>query len=240
MTSPELFAGLVMGLMGSGHCGAMCGGIAAALGGSTDSKARVLAFHLGRVGSYTLIALLLGGALAAAGSAMPILLVAMRMLAGLLLIAMGLYIANWWPGIRRLESLGAPLWSKLQPLTRKLIPPSNVGAAIALGGLWGWLPCGLVYSALAWSVTAGSADQAALRMLAFGLGTVPAMLALSLAANQLHQLLQKQLTRRLAGAALIVFGCWTLAHPVSMLANEGGGHEHHSGVMAHPNQPSAT
>lgn len=232
MTSAELLTGLTLGLMGSGHCGAMCGGIAAALGSSAEGKqnyAKLFAFHAGRVTSYVLIALLFGSFLAVLKEHAPMVSMILRLVAGLLLVAMGLYIAGWWPGISMLEKAASPLWRKLQPMTKSLIPPANSGSALLLGGLWGWLPCGLVYSALAWSITAGSAPESALRMLSFGLGTLPAMLGLSFAANRLRHVLQHHMTRKLAGAMLLVFGCWTLVTPANMLGNNEKGHEHHHG-----------
>lgn len=241
ISTAELLTGLTIGLMGSGHCGAMCGGIASALGTSVEGQGRYLkltAFHLGRILSYTLIAIIIGGALSMAGSSLPALNMILRLLAGLLLVTMGLYIAGWWPGITLLEKAAQPLWARIQPLTIKLIPPPNAGAALLLGGLWGWLPCGMVYSALAWSVTSGDSLEASMRMLSFGLGTVPAMLTLSIAAQKLREVLQHQYTRKVAGVLLIAFGCWTLVTPAGMLgadsnmANEKGHGHHHGSHMA--------
>ncbi len=219
-------AALTIGLMGSAHCAAMCGGIAGALsmGIDQDKKHRlpiITAFHAGRIVSYALIGLLLGGLMVVAAEHIKPLSITLRIIAGVLLVAMGLYVGNWWTGLTRLEQIGVPLWSRLQPLTKKLLPVKSATGALALGGLWGWLPCGLVYSALGWAITADNTVDASARMLFFGIGTLPAMLTMSIAADSTRRLLQKQSTRRVAGVLLIAFGLWTLLTPVQQLT---GGH----------------
>jgi sulfite exporter TauE/SafE len=130
------------------------------------------------------------------------------------------------------ERVGVPIWSRLQPLTKKLLPVKSTGGALALGALWGWLPCGLVYSALSWAVTAESTVGAASRMLLFGIGTLPAMVTMSIAADTSRRLLQQQNSRRVAGILLIGFGVWTLVTPLQMLT---GGHtmKNHTGQQQH-------
>lgn len=227
ITSAEALAALTIGLMGSTHCAAMCGGITAAISLGVEEKHHkrwpiLLSFQLGRILSYTLIALLLGGIASYAAAELKPLSISLRIVAGGLLIAMGLYVAGWWQGVATLEKAGVPLWSRLQPLTRRLLPVTSLPGALALGGLWGWLPCGLVYSTLAWAISAGETEQAAARMFLFGVGTLPAMFAMGLAANRVHRWLQGRTTRQIAGVLLILFGCWTLATPLQQL---GGGHD---------------
>lgn len=238
MNIADAVAALTIGLTGSTHCVAMCGGIAAALnlGVERDSSARlpILAgFHLGRILSYTLIALLLGGLAAYAGERIEAIGIALRLLAGLLLVAMGLYVAAWWTGLRFVERLGAPLWSALQPAAGKLLPVRTPGAAMALGGLWGWLPCGLIYSTLAWALSAGHAVEAAGRMFCFGLGTLPALLGVSALGEAGRHWLQGRQTRRWAGLALILYGCWTLQMPLQQLISPST-HHHHGHHAGHP------
>jgi hypothetical protein len=96
-------------------------------------------------------------------------------------------------------------------LARRLQPGRSFAGALALGMLWGWLPCGLVYSALAFAVTAGDAWHGALLMAGFGLGTLPAMLATGLLAQRVTALGRVVASRRLAGAMLIACGVWTFA-----------------------------
>ncbi len=142
-------------------------------GDSQEQRSRrfrlLLAYNLGRILSYACAGLLIGLAgWAVANSPAAMFL---RILAGLLLIAMGLYLAGWWSGLTRIESLGRGLWRHIQPVANRLLPVSNVPRALLLGALWGWLPCGLVYSTLLWSASQGNALDSALLMLAFGLGT---------------------------------------------------------------------
>jgi sulfite exporter TauE/SafE len=106
---------------------------------------------------------------------------------------MGLYLAGWWSGLTRVEALGRGLWRHLQPLTSRLIPVHSLPQALTLGALWGWLPCGLVYSTLLWAASQGNATESALLMLAFGLGTWPVLLATGLAADRIIILISHRL-----------------------------------------------
>lgn len=208
----------LIGLLGSTHCLGMCGGISASLsmalpvgrGFRLRQSLMLVAFNGGRIGSYvllaTLIALLSTNAAAQWNQLGPVL----RTLAGALLILMGLSMGQWWQGIRHVERVGAPVWRRLSPLTRRLIPVDHAGQALALGALWGWLPCGLVYSTLGWAALQPSVPSAALTMLSFGLGTLPSMLATGYAATTLRKLRQRKPFRQLAGLLLVGFGLWTL------------------------------
>ncbi len=171
----------------------------------------LLAYNLGRIVSYTLAGLLLGlaGWALASGPAAT----ALRTLAGLLLIVMGLYLAGWWSGLTRIEGAGRLLWRHIEPLARRLLPVRSAPRALLLGGLWGWLPCGLVYSTLLWAASQGDALDSALLMLAFGLGTLPMLLATGLAAERLTALLRRRAVRLGGGLLVILFGLWTLPGP---------------------------
>jgi len=204
---------LILGLLGGAHCIGMCGGIAATVGMTRpDSRAGalilLLGYNGGRLLSYALAGALLGGlgVLVADGTATLIL----RTLAGLMLVAMGLYIAQWWKGLLHLERAGSGLWRYIRPLASRFLPARTPLQALALGLLWGWLPCGLVYSTLIWASAAGQWQTSALLMFCFGLGTLPAMLATGLMAAQLRQLLAHRLTQQLAGSLIILFGLFTL------------------------------
>lgn len=211
-SSLSFFSALIIGLLGTTHCLAMCGGIASSFSLS-DRKprgalGRLLAYNLGRITSYTLAGFLLGlvgASIYQTGAAIPL-----RSVAGLLLIAMGLYVGQWWMGITQLESAGAYLWRFISPLLKPLLPADNAIKALMLGIGWGWLPCGLVYSTLIWSAAAGSATDSALLMLGFGLGTLPGMLATGLLAKQLQAFSRATGVRGLAGLLLILMGLWTL------------------------------
>jgi hypothetical protein len=214
---PQLLSALVLGLLGGGHCLGMCGGLMGALTFAIPKEQRgrrlrlLLAYNAGRVFSYACAGLLmgmLGWAVANSPGAMLL-----RVIAGLLMVTMGLYLAGWWSGLTRIEGLGRGVWRYLQPLASRLMPVSNVPRALLLGAVWGWLPCGLVYSTLLWSASQGNALHSALLMLAFGLGTWPVLLATGLAAERITALLRRRSVRVAGGLLVIVFGLWTLPGP---------------------------
>lgn len=205
---------LLLGLMGAGHCLGMCGGFAAALAYAIPSEQKIsrltllLSYNVGRISSYALL-----GAIVAAGqnagfdSGYPL----ARTLAGLLLVATGLYLANIWRGITWLERGGQKVWRFIQPVSQRLLPVYTVPKALLLGMLWGWLPCGLVYSMLALAATQPSAGLGALTMAAFGAGTLPAVLAGGLAAAWVRKWLVKRWFQRGLAFAFMAFGLWTLS-----------------------------
>lgn len=219
---------VIIGLLSSAHCLGMCGGIVAALnmGASVEPQRAprsLFGYHLlyncGRIGSYLLVGLAaggLGGELLHANPALG------RLIAAAFMIALGLYLANWWRGLARLESLGQHLWRRIQPLTQRLLPVRHPGQAFLLGLLWGWLPCGLVYAVVAWALTSGTALEGALLMFGFGIGTLPAML---LAGNSLQLLggwVRSPRVRTAAGISIIAFGIYS---GMSAL-NARHGHDH--------------
>ncbi|WP_442108868.1 sulfite exporter TauE/SafE family protein [Pseudomonas sp. NUPR-001] len=214
---PLLSSALILGLLGGGHCLGMCGGLMGALTLAIPKEQRqrrfrlLLAYNLGRICSYALAGLLLG--LAGWAVASSPLALGMRVVAGLLLISMGLYLAGWWSGLTRIEGLGRGLWRHIQPIANRLLPVSSWPRALLLGALWGWLPCGLVYSTLLWAASQGNAVDSALLMLAFGLGTWPVLLATGLAAERTSALLRKRGVRVAGGVLVILFGIWTLPGP---------------------------
>ncbi|MFZ5722916.1 MAG: sulfite exporter TauE/SafE family protein [Pseudomonadota bacterium] len=214
MTDPVfLLAALLAGLAGAGHCAGMCGGIAGALAHAIPARERTvlltLGYSIGRLGSYALLGAAAGFAAALlsprdAGLAM---LVA-RVLTGILLLAIALYLLDLTRWMQSLEVAGAAIWRRLAPLARRLLPVTTLPRAVALGALWGLLPCGLVYGALLYAATAGSAAAGALSMLAFGIGTLPAVLGLGAAARWLSQ--HARAVRRGSGTLLLVVALWTL------------------------------
>lgn len=220
--TPELYlsypSAFLIGLLGSTHCLAMCGGISASLsmalpvgkGFRTQQSALLLAYNIGRISSYALIAALIALLSTTAANQWAQLGMVLRSIAGFLLIAMGLSMGQWWQGIRYVERIGAPLWKRLSPLSRRILPIKHAGQALALGALWGWLPCGLVYSTLGWAALQPTVGSAALTMVFFGLGTLPSMLAAGYAASWINGLKSNQKFRKFTGALLILFGLWTL------------------------------
>ncbi|WP_228550818.1 sulfite exporter TauE/SafE family protein [Endozoicomonas sp. OPT23] len=220
--APTLLAALTIGLLGGTHCIGMCGGITSALSlslkgrSSFDTARLLLTYHLGRISSYALAGIILGTLGWFLGDASQSLQQGLRYLAGFMLIAMGLYISGWWKGLMKLEKAGNVLWKRIQPIASKLIPVKTTGNALALGALWGWLPCGMVYSTLIWSASSGSPAQSGLLMAAFGLGTLPTVLLTGIFARQLTAFIQSAVTRNIAGLMMIVFGLWSIPGPHQM------------------------
>lgn len=217
----SIVAAFLVGLLGGVHCLGMCGGIVGALtfGLPEDVRADArrslpfaLAYNTGRIASYTLAGALMGGIgwlvvhLAVVREAQLLL----HGLSGLFMIALGLYLAGWWRGLARVERLGGRVWRHIEPLGRRLMPVRTVPHALVLGALWGWLPCGLVYSVLVWSIATGDVLDGATLMLSFGLGTLPNLLALGLLAGQLSRLVRRPLVKAVAGALVMSLGTYTL------------------------------
>ena len=212
----SLLAAAAMGLFGSGHCVAMCGGISCTLSAGLPESVRrspsrmlpyIIAYNIGRMTSYMVAGALFGGLGAGAGVVLPPswaegfgLAISIAFV-----IALGLYLGDWWRGLAALERLGAKLWRRLEPLGRRFLPVSRRRGAFAVGLLWGWLPCGLVYAALALALASGGAFEGASTMLAFGLGTLPALVMLGFAGRWLAAL-RRPGARRAAGASLCVLG----------------------------------
>jgi len=224
MIEVTYFAAFLVGLFGGVHCVGMCGGIVGALSFGLPEHVRgrfgallpyLLNYNLGRLISYTVAGALMGGvgALAANMVAVHQAQSVLQVIAGLFMIAMGLYLGGWWYGMTRLEKLGGRLWSLLEPYGRRLLPVRKPSQALSMGLIWGWLPCGLVYSALIWAVSAGSALEGALLLLSFGLGTLPNLLAMGIFAGKLTALLRRPGTMHLAGALVILIGLFTIARP---------------------------
>ena len=212
MLELTLFSAFLVGLLGGGHCVGMCGGIVGAvslsLPGQRPHFGYLLAYNAGRIGSYTLAGAIAGMVGASGFFLHGVLPVekALYLLANLILVALGLYLAGFWQGVLVLEKVGGVLWRRLQPLSKKLLPLRSMPQAFALGMVWGWLPCGLVYSVLVAALASGSAAQGGLLMLAFGLGTLPALLVMGMAAVRLKILLQNLWVRRLSGLLVLGFG----------------------------------
>lgn len=214
---PLLVSAFILGLLGAGHCLGMCGGLMGALTMSIPAEQQnrrlriIIGYNLGRVSSYAVAGFLFGlfgWAVEQTPAAN-----ALRIVAALLLISLGLYLAGWWHGLTRIEKLGSYLWTYIQPLASRLLPVKGPLHAVLLGTLWGWLPCGLVYSTLFWTASQGDAATSALLMFTFGLGTWPVLLASGLAAEQVTAFLRKRNVRYAAGLLVILYGLWTLPGP---------------------------
>lgn len=208
----------------------MCGGLAMAAGQvnrqnlnntAVQRGVELVSWQFGRVASYVFMGAFAGAFGAFFLSAAPV--AAIRdfafIVANLILIALGLHVARLWSGIVQLERIGQGIWKLIAPFaTATLVPqtpkhrssPKQIFNALRTGAIWGWLPCGLVYSMLITASVSGGATNGALWMLFFGLGTVPALWLTSMASDQAAQYLQNITVRRVAGLLIIAFGLWGL------------------------------
>jgi sulfite exporter TauE/SafE len=233
MNAESLTAAFLVGLLGGVHCIGMCSGIVGALTSGLSGQlqasrgqyvAALLAYNTGRISSYTLAGVI-AGTLGGQAGQLPWLqgYPVGRILAAVIMILFGLYLGGWWHALLFLERAGARLWKYIEPLGRRFLPVRNAARAYSLGLVWGWLPCGMVYTVLALALASGSAAGGAGIMLAFGLGTLPVLLSLGLAFGTLGRVLQHRGLRMAAGGLVIVLG-------VTMLLANPLGHGHH----AHP------
>jgi uncharacterized protein len=229
MSGISLFPVFLVGLLGSVHCVGMCGGIVSALSvaparafpvpvrtvRAAHPAWNVVAYNAGRIGSYMVAGALAGGLAGGARTlaGLPPVQAGGYWLANLMLVALGLYLMDLWRGLAWLEQGGRHLWRHVQPLIGRLGPGAGYGPArmFAAGGLWGWLPCGMVYSVLATAMLGGSAGAGAAVMLAFGLGTLPMLLTLGMAGAGLRRWLQRRPVRLASGALVLAFGVAGLA-----------------------------
>lgn len=220
---------LMIGLLGSVHCIGMCGGIVGAFSMATprkfpipvvagavrqapslalDSALRVMAYNTGRISSYTFAGALAGGLASGARSLAGISSVQLGgyWLANVMLVLLGLHLMDAWRGLSRLEAAGQVVWRRLQPVMKLLLPLDSPWKLLAAGSLWGWLPCGMVYSMLLTAMLSGSALSGASVMLAFGLGTLPVLLTLGMLGARLKYWLQLRQVRMMSGLIVLAFG----------------------------------
>ncbi len=172
------------------------------------SGVRALAYNVGRIGSYAIAGAIAGGAIGGTGTltGLASLQVGGYWLANLMLVALGLYLTGAWHGLAYLEAAGQTVWRHLRPLTTRLLPLDRWWKVMALGSLWGWLPCGMVYGVLVTAMFSGSATSGAAVMLAFGVGTLPMLLTLGLFGQQLRRWSQRTGVRMAGGLVVLAFG----------------------------------
>lgn len=203
----------------------MCGGIVGALSFGSQRLApswqHILLFNTGRIGSYMLIGAVAGSFGHALGLLPQLHLIQtlLYLFANLILIGLGLYVANISSLITRIEKIGTPIWRQLQPLTRKLLPIRYWPQALAIGALWGWVPCGLVYTALLGALASATPQHGAVLMLAFGLGTLPNLLLIAAAGKSVSRWLANPLWKRCAGGLILAFGLAGLLRGLLALGN---------------------
>ena len=232
-----LATAFLTGLLGSAHCLGMCGGISGlfALHSSVRGLRRqlpmALAYNAGRLASYAI----LGFAVAALGSRVvgltPALGKPVRLVAGGIIILIGLQIAFNFRALNILERAGSTVWERISPLAGRLLPVNSLPRALGLGLLWGLLPCGLVYSVLLLAATTAEPTSGGLVMVAFGLGTMPAMIATGISASKLAQFMNGK--RFGAGLLIVLLGLATIAMPVMKFtsSDEQMDHSQHGSMM---------
>jgi sulfite exporter TauE/SafE len=230
--SLDLFSAFIIGLLGSGHCIAMCGGITTMLTSALPPADKynnqqipinsqivpsiknnkitlVIFYNIGRISSYAFIGAIVGftGSIAAKNIGMP--LVGLRLFSAIFMVLLGLYLGQWLMWLNRIEILGKYLWRYISPLASKAIPVNSPVKALTLGAVWGWLPCGLVYSTLTWALASGSTITGASIMFCFGLGTLPALLTLSIGFSSIKKHLVNPTLRKAMALLLISFGIYS-------------------------------
>lgn len=211
----------LLGLFSTVHCIAMCGSVIGALTLSLPSEIResqtkmfpyVFNYNLGRLLSYGIAGAIVG--LLSSPLAIIDGYLILRYVSVVIMIGMGLYLAGWFPKFAHMERMGAPIWRWLQPIGQKLLPVRKLSQAFYLGIVWGWLPCGLVYAALAVAATAGEPVKAGLVMLAFGAGTLPAVMGAGLFTGFLSAMARAKHLRQIAGILIIAIALATVFWPL--------------------------
>ena len=227
-----LVTAFLAGLLGSGHCFGMCGGIAGSLGalsGGSDRRSLVmpaLQFNLGRMLGYAILGAVAAGIIGAAGEIMALKAYGkwLRVITAAMVMLIGLRFLIDWRGLDIIEKGGAGIWKKIGPLASRVSQRHDWVGRTGLGILWGFLPCGLVYTVLMTAASTGNSASGALTMFAFGAGTAPAMMGLTVAAPALSTFLSDKLVRRIVGFSLIVLA---IRMVLPILAGSAGGHAHH-------------
>lgn len=224
-------AAMMVGLLGSTHCLGMCGGIVSTLSMGLSDLTRqskssllshLLAYNAGRISSYSFIGAISGLIGSSIAPFVPTGLPLGKIITSLFLIALGLYLANWWRALTWLERFGSILWRRIEPFGRRWLPVHNPLQAFGLGLVWGWLPCGLVYTVVAWSLTTGDWQQGALLMFGFGLGTLPMLMVMGSTASSLRLILKRQSVRTASGIAIILLGIYTAYTGFAAHSNQQG------------------
>ncbi|MDT8283188.1 MAG: sulfite exporter TauE/SafE family protein [Gammaproteobacteria bacterium] len=231
MSDPlTLTSAFFLGLFSTLHCVGMCGGIIGALSLSLPVETRshksrllsfVLTYNIGRLISYSIAGLIAGalgtGFMQSAGFDQGHAI--LRVVGVSMMVAIGLYLTGWLPQLASVEKIGIPIWKRLEPLGRKLVPVTSLPKALAYGLIWGWLPCGLVYFVLIWALTAGNAIQGALTMLAFGIGTLPTLITAGFMTSWVTRFARSTRARQVVGLLIIVMAIGSLFIPME--------HHHH-------------
>jgi len=219
MSELSFVSALLIGLAGGVHCVGMCGGIVGAFAYAVPKNAAMLpytlAYNFGRVTSYIIAGSISGWAGYLFAQQINQGIVILQFMSGVFLFLLGLYVAGWWLGLSKIEKVGSKFWQVIRPWSKKLLPFRSPFHALPYGMIWGWLPCGLVYSVLTWSLASGSALQGATIMAGFGLGTLPIMILMASGFDKIQQLIQNPKAKILMGLLLMVFAINQLFQAIS-------------------------
>ena len=223
-----LSTAFLAGLLGSGHCFGMCGGIAAGLGAMSRGRAFMpaLQFNLARLVSYAVLGLAAASVLGGVSGLMPWARW-LRLLTALMIMMIGLKFLFNFRGIEFIERGGAGLWKKILPFALKAGNRQDWIGRLLLGFCWGFVPCGLVYTVLMTAASTANPVSGAVTMLAFGAGTLPAMLGLTAAAPALATFLEDRTVRRVIGFALVVLAVWTVVMMWGSMTQGSMNHTNH-------------
>ena len=217
---PALTAAVLAGLLGSAHCLGMCAGISGLFAVSSSvvtmrsQLPMALTYNLGRVLSYALLGVIVGVFGSVIVKASPAIANSVRILSGIVIMLVGLKVAFDLRALNPIERMGATLWTRIAPAAQRLVPVTSLPRALGLGLVWGWLPCGLVYSVLLIAASSAAPIDGAIIMFAFGLGTMPAMVMTGLGAAQLSQFMRRRRTRIGLGLLIVLLGALTIAMPL--------------------------
>jgi len=231
---PMVAAAFVTGLLGSAHCFGMCAGLSglfavnASVVSLRSQLPMAIVYNAGRILSYAFLGILVATVGQSVVRAIPDIAAPVRLAGGLLIVIVGLQVAFGWRFLAPLEQAGATIWKRIAPAAKGLLPVTTLPKALGLGLLWGWLPCGLVYSVLLLAATTANALNGGLVMIAFGIGTMPAMIMTGISASRLSQFLSRK--RLGAGLLIVLIGALTMAMPVMKLSGDAdnGTHSQHS------------
>ena len=216
MIELDLLSAFFIGLLGSGHCIGMCGGISGLLTSAIKDQSKahklilLLSYNSGRIFIYSFIGFMVSYTGSIAQKQLGLSLAYLQIISAIFIIFLGLYISQCYTGLKHIETLGKGIWSYLSPLSKYLIPVRSPFHALLLGALWGWLPCGLVYSTLTWALATADPFRGATIMLAFGLGTLPALMSVSLGISAFTQIAKRRGFKSFTGALLISYGFYTI------------------------------
>ncbi|QJR79304.1 sulfite exporter TauE/SafE family protein [Alteromonas pelagimontana] len=221
MIETDILSAFLIGLAGGVHCVGMCGGIATALRVVTPPNANpwpyTLSYNIGRISSYTAAGAITGAIGQISTSYLPIAGPVLAIFSSLMLLALACYLGQWWQGLRVVEKAGSRIWKRIQPISKRFLPFRTPLHALPYGMIWGWLPCGLVYSTLTWALASGSAADGALVMLCFGLGTLPTLLAASAGAKWLVSGFRNPVFRQMIAFLLFAYASWLMVKAIASI-----------------------